>query len=133
MLQIELTENVLMADIELCSHVLNQLRAHGIRIAIDDFGTGYSSLSYLKLLPIDILKIDRSFVEGIPEDRNDSAIAAAVISLADTLGMSAVAEGVETEMQRQYLTGIGCNTLQGYLFSRPLPAPAFVSLLEDYA
>lgn len=129
-LQIELTENVLMADADLCSRVLDQLRELGIRIAIDDFGTGYSSLAYLKQLPIDILKIDRSFVEGIPGDRNDCAIAAAVISMAKSLGLAVVAEGVETQDQHRYLAENGCNKLQGYLFSRPLPAREFVSFVQ---
>jgi len=124
-LQIELTENVLMGDIELCASVLARLREHGIRIAIDDFGTGYSSLSYLKQLPIDNLKIDRSFVRDIPGDPNDCAIAAAVISLARTLGLDAIAEGIETREQQEYLARIGCTKVQGYLHSRPLPAAEF--------
>jgi diguanylate cyclase (GGDEF)-like protein/PAS domain S-box-containing protein len=126
-LQIELTENVLMGDIELCSWVLTRLREHGIRVAIDDFGTGYSSLSYLKQLPIDNLKIDRSFVRDIPGDPNDCAIAAAVISLAKTLGLDAIAEGIETLEQQEYLARIGCNKVQGYLHSRPLPAADFAA------
>ncbi|MBU0751171.1 MAG: EAL domain-containing protein [Gammaproteobacteria bacterium] len=124
-LQIELTENVLMGDIELCASVLAKLRKHGIRVAIDDFGTGYSSLSYLKQLPIDNLKIDRSFVRDIPGDPNDCAIAAAVISLARTLGLDAIAEGIETREQQEYLARIGCTKVQGYLHSRPLPAAEF--------
>ena len=126
-LQIELTENVLMNDVELCSWVLAQLRGHGIRVAIDDFGTGYSSLSYLKQLPIDNLKIDRSFVRDIPCDLNGCAIAAAIIGLAKTLGLDAIAEGIETREQQDYLAKIGCDKVQGYLHSRPLPAEAFVA------
>ena len=128
-LQIELTENVLMGDIELCARVLALLREHGIRVAIDDFGTGYSSLSYLKRLPIDNLKIDRSFVRDIPDDPNDCAIAAAIIGLASTLGLSAVAEGIETAAQQDYLARIGCEIVQGYLHARPMPADEF----EAYA
>lgn len=124
-LQIELTENVLMGDIELCAWVLSQLREHGIRVAIDDFGTGYSSLSYLKQLPIDNLKIDRSFVRDIPDDPNDCAIAAAIIGLARTLGLEAIAEGIETQAQQEYLAGIGCGIVQGYLHARPMPAAEF--------
>jgi EAL domain-containing protein (putative c-di-GMP-specific phosphodiesterase class I) len=126
-LQIELTENVLMGDIELCGRVLEQLREHGLRVAIDDFGTGYSSLAYLKQLPIDILKIDRSFVRDIPGDPNDCAIAAAIIGLARTLGLKAVAEGIETADQEHYLREIGCDHVQGYRYARPLPAAAFLA------
>jgi diguanylate cyclase (GGDEF)-like protein len=128
-LQIELTENVLMREIELCSWVLAHLREHGIRVAIDDFGTGYSSLSYLKRLPIDNLKIDRSFVQDIPGDANDCAIAAAVIGLARTLGLDAIAEGIETREQQDYLARIGCDKVQGYLHAKPMPADAFVAFV----
>ncbi len=126
-LQIELTENTLLHDIERCAQVLAQLRAYGVRVAIDDFGTGYSSLAYLKQLPIDNLKIDRSFVRDIPDDPNDCAIAAAVIGLARTLGLEAVAEGIETRAQQDYLAQIGCKLVQGYLHARPLPARAFAA------
>jgi diguanylate cyclase (GGDEF)-like protein/PAS domain S-box-containing protein len=128
-LQIELTENALMADTERCARVLSRLREHGIRVAIDDFGTGYSSLSYLKQLPIDNLKIDRSFVRDIPGDQNDCAIAAAVIGLARTLGLDAIAEGIETVEQQDYLASIGCAKMQGYLYARALPAPEFESFV----
>jgi len=126
MLQVELTENAMMADLELCSWVFSQLREHGIRIAIDDFGTGYSSLSYLKHLPIDILKIDRSFVRDIPGDPDDCAIAAAIIGLARTLWLDVIAEGIETEAQQTFLTSNACTKLQGYLHARPMSA-------SDYA
>ncbi len=126
-LQIELTENTLLHDIERCAQVLTRLREHGVRVAIDDFGTGYSSLTYLKQLPIDNLKIDRSFVRDIPDDPNDCAIAAAVIGLARTLGLEAVAEGIETRAQQDYLAQIGCKLVQGYLHARPLPARAFAA------
>jgi diguanylate cyclase (GGDEF)-like protein/PAS domain S-box-containing protein len=131
-LQIELTENVLMGDIELCAWVLAQLREHGIRVAIDDFGTGYSSLSYLKQLPIDNLKIDRSFVRDIPGDPNDCAIAAAVIGLAKTLGLDAIAEGIETIEQQVYLAQIGCDKVQGYLHARPMPAADFETFARNF-
>jgi diguanylate cyclase (GGDEF)-like protein/PAS domain S-box-containing protein len=130
-LQIELTENVLMRDIERCAWVLARLREHGIRVAIDDFGTGYSSLSYLKRLPIDNLKIDRSFVRDIPGDANDCAIAAAVIGLARTLGLDAIAEGIETREQQDYLARIGCDKVQGFLYARPSPAAAFAALVAE--
>ena len=131
-LQIELTENVLMRDVELCSRVLANLREYGIRTAIDDFGTGYSSLSYLKQLPIDNLKIDRSFVLDIPGDANDCAIAAAVIGLARTLGMETIAEGIETIEQQDYLMRIGCDKVQGYLHSKPLPAKDYLAFVSAY-
>ena len=131
-LQIELTENVLMADTEHCARILSRLREHGIRVAIDDFGTGYSSLSYLKQLPIDNLKIDRSFVCDIPGDQNDCAIAAAVIGLARTLGLEAIAEGIETVEQQDYLVSIGCDKMQGYLHAHPMPAPEFESFVIRY-
>jgi diguanylate cyclase (GGDEF)-like protein/PAS domain S-box-containing protein len=130
-LQIELTENVLMRDVELCRRVLDRLRGNGVRIAIDDFGTGYSSLSYLKQLPIDNLKIDRSFVRDIPGDPDDCAIAAAVIGLARTLWLDAIAEGIENEQQREYLAGIGCSKVQGFLYSRPLPPGDFAAYLRS--
>jgi diguanylate cyclase (GGDEF)-like protein/PAS domain S-box-containing protein len=131
-LQIELTENVLMGDIETCSWVLARLREKGIRVAIDDFGTGYSSLSYLKQLPIDNLKIDRSFVRDIPGDPNDCAIAAAIIGLARTLGLDAIAEGIETVEQQDYLASIGCDKVQGYLHARPMPEDEFLVFARKF-
>jgi len=121
-LQVELTENVLLRDIVTCRQILERLRQHGIRIAIDDFGTGYSSLAYLKQLPIDDLKIDRTFVRDIPGDEDDCAIAEAIIGLATTLGMKIVAEGVETQAQEQFLAHIGCSKVQGYHYAKPLSA-----------
>jgi EAL domain-containing protein (putative c-di-GMP-specific phosphodiesterase class I) len=101
---------------------LDQLRELGIRLALDDFGTGYSSLSYLKRLPIQTLKLDRSFVSDLPGDAEDAAIACATLSMAADLGVEVVAEGVETEAQRDYLRARGCRLMQGYFFSRPLTA-----------
>jgi EAL domain-containing protein (putative c-di-GMP-specific phosphodiesterase class I) len=101
---------------------LHQLKQLGVRISIDDFGIGYSSLSFLKRLPIDALKIDRSFVRNLPNDLDDAAIAAAVISLAHTLHLQVVAEGVETVEQRAFLTARGCDRMQGHLFSHPVAA-----------
>ena len=101
---------------------LRTLRNRGIRIAIDDFGTGYSSLSYLRNFPIDVLKIDRSFIADMP---NDVAVPSTILTLAQKLGMECVAEGVETEAQRDWLVSYGCQTLQGYLFARPMPFDAF--------
>lgn len=120
-LELELTESALMQPTPEVLARMNQLRELGIHLALDDFGTGYSSLSYLKRLPIRRLKLDRSFVEDVPGDQEDVAIALATLSLARDLGMDVVAEGVEDEIQRQFLAERGCPVMQGYLFSRPLP------------
>jgi diguanylate cyclase (GGDEF)-like protein/PAS domain S-box-containing protein len=132
-IQIELTENVLMDDIEYSRAVLEHLRGHGVRTAIDDFGTGHSSLAYLTRLPIDSLKVDRCFVRDIPADTNAAAIAAAVIGLARTLGMSTIAEGIETAEQEAYLLGVGCDCLQGFRYGRPMPAGVFEDWLRNRA
>jgi diguanylate cyclase (GGDEF)-like protein len=121
-LQLEMTESVLMDDAAKTVTILHTLRELDVRLGVDDFGTGYSSLSYLRRFPVDVLKIDRSFVDGLGHDLEDSAIVAAVVSLADTLGLHAVAEGVETELQRDCLIGLGCVEAQGYLFARPRSA-----------
>jgi diguanylate cyclase (GGDEF)-like protein len=123
MLQLEITETLAMQNAEASQGVLRGLKELGIRIAIDDFGTGYSSLSYLTSLPIDILKVDRSFVSGLGTDRGSGEITAAVIALAHSLALDVVAEGVETEGQLEILRSQGCNKVQGYLFSPPIPAP----------
>jgi EAL domain-containing protein (putative c-di-GMP-specific phosphodiesterase class I) len=120
-LELELTESVAMADPNATIDMLHRLRQMGVQLAIDDFGTGYSSLSYLKLLPIQRLKLDRSFVMEIETNPNDAAICSATIALAHKLKLSVVAEGVETELQRSYLLSNGCETLQGYLFSKAVP------------
>ncbi|HSV51586.1 MAG TPA: EAL domain-containing protein [Burkholderiaceae bacterium] len=122
-LELELTESMAMEDPDATIEVLQQLRELGVQLSIDDFGTGYSSLSYLKLLPIHRLKLDRSFVKDIETDPNDAAICSATIALAHKLKLTVVAEGVETELQRNYLLGNGCDYLQGYLFSAPATAP----------
>lgn len=127
---VELTEGALMDQGESGLKVLNGLASRGIKISIDDFGTGYSSLSYLKRMPIAELKIDRSFVDGIATDADDKAIAIAIISLAHTLGLTTVAEGVETEHQLAVLRMLGCETAQGYYFHRPMDQAHFRSLLQ---
>lgn len=121
-LQLEITESMAMEQPEMTIDTLRRLRAEGVSIAIDDFGTGYSSLSYLKMLPINLLKLDGSFVKDIQTDPNDAAICAATIALAHKLKLKVVAEGVETEAQRDYLAEQGCDFLQGYLYSEPVPA-----------
>ena len=128
-LVLEVTESALMANAETALVVLNELKALGIRLAIDDFGTGYSSLIYLKRMPVDTLKVDRSFVDGLGDDAEDSAIVASVIGLAHAVGLRAVAEGVETRAQQQHLLELGCDLAQGYLWSRPVPAAEIPALL----
>jgi diguanylate cyclase (GGDEF)-like protein/PAS domain S-box-containing protein len=121
-LVLEITENALMGDAEAALGILSELKALGINLAIDDFGTGYSSLMYLKRFPVDVLKVDRSFVSGLGRDLEDSAIVASVIGLARAVGIVAVAEGVETAEQLAALQELGCEYGQGYLWSRPVPA-----------
>jgi len=110
---------------------LNKLRDLGIKIAIDDFGTGYSSLSYLKRFPIDTLKIDRTFVSDVSTNEDDAAIAKAIVMMGHALDMSVIAEGVETPQQLEYLTSLGCDAIQGYLFSPPLSTQSFTELLME--
>lgn len=129
-LELELTESVLVEQQSEVVSILERLKALGVNISIDDFGTGYSSLSYLSRLPIDCLKIDQSFVQRCSTDRHDAAIVQAIISMARSLGMKVIAEGVETETQLAYLCAHGCQEGQGYLFSRPLPAKAAEVFLD---
>jgi EAL domain-containing protein (putative c-di-GMP-specific phosphodiesterase class I) len=118
----EITESTAMTDPDRTQQVLFDLHARGLRLAIDDFGTGYSSLARLKHLPVDILKIDRSFVRDVDGDRDAQSMVSAMIALASNLGMTALAEGIETEAERRFLLDRGCPLGQGYLFSRPVPA-----------
>ena len=129
-LKLELTESMLVTHVEGTIAKMNALKARGIRFSLDDFGTGYSSLSYLKRLPLDQLKIDQSFVRNILTDPGDAAIAKMVIALADSMGLSVIAEGVETEAQRDLLADLGCHNYQGYLFSRPLPVHEFEAFIK---
>jgi EAL domain-containing protein (putative c-di-GMP-specific phosphodiesterase class I) len=121
-LELELTESVIIQSPEKCIAILHQLKKLGVSLAIDDFGTGYSSLSYLQRFPVEVLKIDRSFVNNLGPAAGDSHIAKLIILLGHGLQLRVVAEGVETEMQRACLDTWGCNEFQGYLFARPMPA-----------
>jgi len=118
-IEVEITERVLMSNVNLILSILNALKELGISIAIDDFGTGHSSLSYLKDLPVDILKIDKSFIDNIVEDTREGVIVDSVISMGQRLGLEIIVEGVETECQRRVLKGMGCNIMQGFLFHKP--------------
>ena len=132
-IELEITESAAMQHPEGAVRVLQRLREQGITVALDDFGTGHSSLAMLRTLPLNVLKLDRSFVQHLPASDADAAVANAVVTLARQLGLSVVAEGVETDAQRQFLTAIGCDILQGYLFARPLPAAAFEDWLKQGA
>jgi diguanylate cyclase (GGDEF)-like protein len=129
-LEIELTENAIMQDPRETAKTLDELHEMGVSLSIDDFGTGYSSLNYLKRFPIDKLKIDRSFIEDLPHDLNDSAIVQAIINLAKSLRMIVVAEGVETKAQLDFLRSLSCEAYQGYLGGRPIDAERFAALLK---
>ena len=129
-LELEITETFVMEHVDQTVGILNDLRNLGVRIAIDDFGTGHSSLATLKRLPADTLKIDRAFVRDIPQDRNDMAIARAVLAMGRELQLKTVAEGVETEAQRAFLSREGCDYFQGFLYSRPLPAAEVAMLWQ---
>jgi predicted signal transduction protein with EAL and GGDEF domain len=128
-LELEITEAVLIRDDDAALTLLQHLRNIGVRIALDDFGTGYSSLSYLRRFPFDKIKIDRCFVDGITDGDGASAIVQAVINIANAQNMTTTAEGIETEPQREMLRDLGCNEMQGFLFSRPLPAEQIRTLL----
>ncbi len=130
-LELELTESILLQDIEATMHTLQALKALGVKLSIDDFGTGYSSLSYLKQLAVDKLKIDQSFVRDMLTDADGAAIVKTIIQLGHNLQLTIIAEGVETEAQLMFLDQSGCDEAQGYLFSRPLPAQQIAPLRED--
>jgi diguanylate cyclase (GGDEF)-like protein len=129
-LELEITERLLMKDVPLVVNILNQFKAMGIRLSIDDFGTGYSSLSYLKRFPFDVLKIDRSFISGIGENTDDSALCDAIIAMSHSLGLSIIGEGVETQEQFNYLNDRGVEILQGYYISEPMLADDFLAFIS---
>jgi diguanylate cyclase (GGDEF)-like protein len=128
---IELTEGLVMTDVDQALGIMHGLKRLGVSLSIDDFGTGYSSLAYLKRFPIDVLKIDKSFVRNITTEPDEAAIARSIITLAQSLRLQVIAEGVETEQQLCYLRRHRCDQIQGYYFSRPLPAPDFERLLAE--
>ncbi|MDE5893499.1 MAG: bifunctional diguanylate cyclase/phosphodiesterase, partial [Acetatifactor sp.] len=129
--ELEITESVLIEDFEKVTAKLRVLRDYGIRVSLDDFGTGFSSLSYLKKLPINTLKIDKSFVDTVLSDAATRIITESIISMVHTLGLETIAEGVEQEQQYKYLHAIGCDIIQGYYFGRPLPVQEMEALLEQ--
>jgi EAL domain-containing protein (putative c-di-GMP-specific phosphodiesterase class I) len=129
-LTLEITETAMMTDSERAITKLHELKALGVRLAVDDFGTGYSSLSYLERFPVDILKIDRAFVSPIGDGEGESSLASAIVSLARTMRLTAVAEGVETRQQAEVLAALGCDYAQGYFFSRPVDPTALGALLR---
>jgi EAL domain-containing protein (putative c-di-GMP-specific phosphodiesterase class I) len=131
LLKLELTEGMLLENIEDTIATMNALKEIGVQFSLDDFGTGYSSLQYLKRLPLDQLKIDQSFVRDIAIDSSDKAIVRTIIAMAQSLDMDVIAEGVETEEQRQFLLDEGCTHYQGYLFSKPVPIEQFEALLKQ--
>ncbi len=131
-LDVEITESMMIENKGVAIAALHQLKGVGITVSLDDFGTGYSSLSYLNSLPVDFVKIDRTFVSAIGTDPNNAVITAAIISMAHTLGLQVVAEGVETEEQRRFLLERDCDEMQGYLFSKPLPADELTELLRNH-
>ena len=131
MIVLEITENVLIGNFDKISETVSKLRAKGIRFALDDFGTGYSSLTYLKKLELDIIKIDRAFIQDILNDKNDAALVDAILSIAHNFNMLVIAEGVEEMDQVKQLTNMGCNFFQGYYYSRPIPVIEFEKLFKS--
>lgn len=131
LLKIELTESTVLENVEDTIAKMRELKLLGVSFSMDDFGTGYSSLQYLKRLPLDQIKIDQSFVRDIASDPNDAAIVQTIIAMSEVLGLSVIAEGVETEVQREFLDLRGCHAFQGYLFGKPATLPDFERRLRD--
>jgi diguanylate cyclase (GGDEF)-like protein/PAS domain S-box-containing protein len=131
-LKLEITERVMMENTEHVIALLSTIRSMGVRLAVDDFGTGYSSLSYLKQFPVDVLKIDRAFIDGLPTDKDDVALVEAIVAMAHSLELQVVAEGVESADQLAFLSSLGCDMIQGYYFSKPLPFEAFEAYLRQH-
>ncbi len=131
LIELELTEGLLIEDVDDTISKRLSLRTSGVRFSIDDFGTGYSSLRYLKSLPLDKLKIDQSFVRDVLTDSGDASIVRAIVSMARTLELEVIAEGVETQAVRDFLISANCLRFQGYLYSRPIPFEDFLKLLEE--
>ena len=129
LLQLEITESMVMHNVARAIELLDIIRGRGVRLAIDDFGTGYSSMSLMKKFPVDTIKIDRSFVKDLPDDAEDRAIAQAIISMGKALGMTLVAEGVETAEQAAFLRAHGCDEMQGYLLSPPVEPERVAALI----
>jgi EAL domain-containing protein (putative c-di-GMP-specific phosphodiesterase class I) len=127
---LEITESLAMDDVDLTATILTTLHNLGVRLAIDDFGTGHSSLGYLARFPIDVIKIDQSFAQGIDQDPVKSAIVSAVVALSRAIGSTTVVEGVQTRAELEQIEGLGCDVAQGFYFSRPLPGGAFEDLLR---
>jgi EAL domain-containing protein (putative c-di-GMP-specific phosphodiesterase class I) len=130
LLELELTESILMRDAEAVTLELKELRKLGVSVSIDDFGTGYSSLAYVKKFPVDRIKIDQSFVRNMATDPNDAAIVRAIVNLGHSLGIDVIAEGVDSPEQVDMLRAEGCEEAQGYLFARPCPAEDFIALVR---
>jgi EAL domain-containing protein (putative c-di-GMP-specific phosphodiesterase class I) len=131
LLELELTESMVIQNTERAGKVLNEIKKMGVRLAIDDFGVGYSSLTHLKRFPIDTLKVDRSFIRDLPADTEDKAITEAIIAMGKSLNLTVVAEGVETQEQQSFLQEHACDEMQGYFFSKPIPGDAFAELLRQ--
>ena len=131
-IELEITESMLMQNTDSVVDIMREITSLGVSLALDDFGTGFSSLSYLKRFPIDTLKIDRSFIQGIPDDVDDCAIASAIISMAKQMKHRVIAEGVETQAQLSFLQAMGCDEIQGYLFSRPVDSEVFFAGVHQH-
>jgi EAL domain-containing protein (putative c-di-GMP-specific phosphodiesterase class I) len=129
-LELEITESLLMSDVPETISVLQAFKKAGLRLSVDDFGTGYSCLAYLKKFPLDALKIDRSFVQGLHENQDDPAICASILAMARELGLKVIAEGVEVKAQLEFLEHHGCNEFQGFLYSKALPLDELEAFLR---